>query len=89
MLGNMGNLFVKGLQEVTKGHLYHLLGVLDYYVIYRWSQFCEMSPKVTNWATDPFRWLCELLWKVCGLKEGILTSPVSDIPNHATFKGEV
>ena len=22
-------------QKVTKGHLYHLLGVLDYYVMYR------------------------------------------------------
>ena len=40
------------------------------------SQFCEMSPKVTNLVTDPFRWLCELL--VCGKREGILTSPLSD-----------
>ena len=33
------------------------------------SPFCagfrEMSAKVTNWVTDPFRWLCELLGKVC------------------------
>ena len=27
MLGNIGNLFVKCMRQVTKGHLYHLLGV--------------------------------------------------------------
>ena len=35
MLENFGNLFVKCMQQVTKGHLYHLLGVLDYDVMYR------------------------------------------------------
>ena len=35
MLGNIGNLFVKCMQQVTKDHLYHLLGVSDYYVMYR------------------------------------------------------
>ena len=35
MLGNIGDLFVKCMQQVTKGHLYHLLGVSDYYVMYR------------------------------------------------------
>ena len=33
--GNIGNLFVICMQQVTKGHLYHLLGVSDYYVMYR------------------------------------------------------
>ena len=40
MLGNIGHLFLKCMQQVTKGHLYHRLGVLDYYVIHRqraWS----------------------------------------------------
>ena len=32
MLGNIGDLFVKCMRLVTKGHLYHLLGVSDYYV---------------------------------------------------------
>ena len=39
MLGNIGNLFVKCMRQVTKGHLYHLLGVLDYYVMYRQRVF--------------------------------------------------
>ena len=32
---NIGNLFVICMWQVTKSHLYHLLGVLDYYVMYR------------------------------------------------------
>ena len=35
MLGNIGDLFVKFMQQVRKGHLYHLLGVPDNYVMYR------------------------------------------------------
>ena len=61
MLGNIGDLFVICMQQVTKSHLHHLLGVSDYYVMHRQSPFCETSAKVTNWVTDPFRWLCELL----------------------------
>ena len=33
MLGNIGDLFEKCMRQVTKGHLYHLLGVSDYYVM--------------------------------------------------------
>ena len=33
--GNIGNLFVICMGQVTKGYLYHLLGVSDYYVMYR------------------------------------------------------
>ena len=29
------NLFAKCMGQVTKGHLYHLLGVSDYYIMYR------------------------------------------------------
>ena len=55
------DLFVKCMRQVTKGHLYHLLGILDYYVMMGRgpSQFCETSAKVTDWV-------CELLLKVCG-----------------------
>ena len=35
MLGNIGKLFVKCMQQVTKGHVYHLLGVSDYSIMYR------------------------------------------------------
>ena len=35
VLGNVDDLFVKCMRQVTKGHLYHLLGVSDYYVMYR------------------------------------------------------
>ena len=35
MLGNIGDLFVKCMRQVTKTILYHLLGVLDYYVMDR------------------------------------------------------
>ena len=35
MLGNIGDLFVICVGQVTKSHLYHPLGVSDYYVIYR------------------------------------------------------
>ena len=52
MLGNIGKLFVQCMQQVTKGHVYLLLGVWDYYVMYGPSQFCETSAKVTNWVTD-------------------------------------
>ena len=33
--GNIGNLFVICMRQVTKRHLYHLLGVSDYYVMYK------------------------------------------------------
>ena len=35
MLENIGDLFVICMLQVTKHHLYHLLGVSDYYVMYR------------------------------------------------------
>ena len=35
MLGDIGNVFVKCMRQVTKGHLYHPSGVSDYYVMYR------------------------------------------------------
>ena len=35
MLGNIGDLFVKCMRQVTKSNLYHLLRVTDYYVMYR------------------------------------------------------
>ena len=48
-----------------------VLGVLDYYVMCSTGQspFCETSAKVSNWVPDPFRWLCELLWKSLWLEE--------------------
>ena len=63
MLGNIGKQFVKCMRQVTKVHLYHLLGVSDYYVMYRQkiSPFCETSADLTNCVTDPFRWFCELM----------------------------
>ena len=51
MLGNIGSLFVKYMQQVTKGHSYHPLGVSDYYVMY--GQSCETSTNVTI-TTDHF-----------------------------------
>ena len=33
MLGNIGDLFVKCMRQVTEGHLYYLLGVADYNVM--------------------------------------------------------
>ena len=55
--------FVTCMLQVTKDHLHHLLGVSDYYVMYRHraSQFRETSEKVTDWVNDSFRWSCELL----------------------------
>ena len=35
MLGKIADLFVKCMRQVTKGHLYHLFGVSDYYVMNR------------------------------------------------------
>ena len=62
MLGNIGDLFVKCMRQVTKGHLYHMLGVSDYYIMYTGpSQFCETSAKITDWVTDPLRWFCKIL----------------------------
>ena len=34
-LGNICNIIVKCMRQVTKGHLYHLFGVSDYYLMYR------------------------------------------------------
>ena len=51
------------------------------------SQFCKMSAKVTIWVTDCFRWFCELLCKVCGQREEILTSPQSIIYSTETVSG--
>ena len=34
MLGNIGDLFVKRMRQVTKSHLHNLLGVSDYYIMY-------------------------------------------------------
>ena len=56
MLGNIGNLFMKCMQQVTKGHWYHRLGVSDHYVMYiigrGLSLFSETSAMVTNRVTD-------------------------------------
>ena len=35
MLRNIGDLFLKFMQQVRKGLLYHVFGVSDYYVVYR------------------------------------------------------
>ena len=35
ILGNIGDLFVKCMRQDTKSHLYHLLRVSDYNVMYR------------------------------------------------------
>ena len=66
MLGNICDLFVKCMRQVTKGHLYHLLEVSDYYAIYIYigtgpSQFCETSAEIIDWVTDPLRWFSNIL----------------------------
>ena len=44
------------------------------------SLFCETSAKVTNWVTDPFRWLCELFLKGLWLEgENFDVSPESKV----------
>ena len=50
MLGNIGDLFVKCMRQVTKGHLYHLLGVSDYYVMYRHR---AQSVFLKRWQRSP------------------------------------
>ena len=62
MLGNIGDLFEKCMRQVTKDHLYHLLGVSDYYVMYRQ----RTESVLLSWVTDPLRWFCNILSKVCG-----------------------
>ena len=50
-----GSLFMKCMQQVTRGHLYHMLRLSDYYAMYRQrAKADETSAKVT-WGTDPFR----------------------------------
>ena len=63
MLGNIGDLFVKRMQKVIKGHLYYLLGVSDYSVMYRhrFKSVWETLAKVTDWVTDPLIWFCKIL----------------------------
>ena len=72
MLGNIGDLFVKCMRQVTKGHSYHLLGESGNYVSIDTgcSQFCETSAKITDWVTVPLKWFCKILWKVCSWREG-------------------
>ena len=66
MLGNISFLFVKCMRQVTKGHLYHLLGVSDYYVMYRHRalSILLMSAVITNCVTYPPRLFCDSLGKV-------------------------
>ena len=68
MLGNIGDLSVKCMPKVTKCHVYYLLGVSGYYVMYRHraQSLCETSAKITDWGTDPLRWFLNILSKVCG-----------------------
>ena len=81
MLGNIGNLFVKCMDKSQKAW------VSDYYVIYKQrAQFCGMPATVTNLVTDPFRWFCELLVRVCGEREGILTSPLILAPLFSAIR---
>ena len=56
-------LLVICMRQVTKGHLYHLSGVSDYYVMYRHraQSVCETLAKITDWVTDPLRWFCNIL----------------------------
>ena len=56
--GDVGELF---LQHVTKGHYYHLLVVLDYYIgLYKQPRlFWESSAEVTNYVIA----FCETMWK--------------------------
>ena len=67
-MGNIGDLFVKGMRQATKGYLYQLLEVSDYYVKYRQTAKSVLwNVSIGHqWVTDPFRWFCELMWKVCG-----------------------
>ena len=55
-------MFVKCMRQVTKGHLYHMFGVADYYVMYRHraQSVCETSAKINDWVTDPLRWFCNI-----------------------------
>ena len=57
MMGNIGDLFVKYMRQVTKDQLYHLLGyqVTVYFIGRGLSQFCETSVKVIKCVIDPFR----------------------------------
>ena len=64
MLGNIGNLFVK-MWQVTKSHLYLVLGVLDYFVMYRhrarsllWNVW--KGHQLGNWSLQMILWnFCE------------------------------
>ena len=65
MLGNVGNLFVKCMREVTKDYSYHLFGALDYYLMYRHrAQSAAVLLNVGKGhprVTDPLRWFCNIL----------------------------
>ena len=71
MLGNIGDLFVICMWQVTEGHLYHLLWVSDYYVMYKQrarSVLCNVSKG--HWVTE----LLDGFMNFCGYREEILTS---------------
>ena len=55
MRGDIGDPFVKCMRQINM----ECIGKDP-------SHFYEMSLKLTNWVTDPFRWFYELLCKVCG-----------------------
>ena len=65
-----------GKMVVYREHIYVLPKIrYDSTIGKRPSQFCG-----TNRVTGTFRWFCELLWKVCGKREGLaLYSPESFI----------
>ena len=55
MLGNIGNLFVKCMCQVTKAICTICWGYRNTMLCIGrgLSQFCETSAKVINWVTDP------------------------------------
>ena len=65
MLGNIGDLFVKCMRQVVKGHSYQLLEVSDYYVMYSQTAQSFLSPKATNGYLIPLDGSV-IMWKVCG-----------------------
>ena len=73
MLGNIGDHCVKCMRQVTKGHLYHLLGLSDYHVTYRHraqSVLLNISAKITDSVADPLRWFCKNCVKSLWLEGG-------------------
>ena len=80
MLGNIGDLFVKCMRQVTKCHLYYLLGLSDYYVMHTEDAGLPYFDRAAVIANGT--WLCGSALKSMGAKLCFRSCLVNIVPSY-------